>query len=392
MRDGTVLQTTIYRPSAGSAERPVLLERTPYNRSVDPTLASLICDVLGYIMVTQNVRGSGDSEGLPMVFLADGIGEIQDGYDCIDWIDSQSWCNGNIGMLGASAPGMTQYFAAATMHPALKCAVPILAGPSIYHYVAYQGGCFRKVLTEGWLHGIGNPFLIDTVANHPLYSPFWQAVDLTALYDIVSVPMFHVGGWYDMYTDGQLEAFSNMDRMHGNQKMLIAAAGHGDAVGTLAQGDLVYPSNARITEDDIILVAQRWYNYWLKGINTGILDEPAMKYYLTGDCDTDDTLNWNKWQFTDTWPPDGMTYYPLYFNPEGLLNEYCPENLFVSSYYHDPLNPCPTIGGREFIGMDETGYGPKDQRPIESRSDVLVFSTPFLTEPLRVEGKLLCNL
>ncbi len=116
MRDGVNLATEIYIPDFPPGPYPVILQRTPYDRHLEPDLATTITDVLGYICVSQNVRGTYDLEGEPMVFLSDGWGELQDGYDCIDWIVEQDWCDGSVGMMGGSAPGMTQYMAAGTGH------------------------------------------------------------------------------------------------------------------------------------------------------------------------------------------------------------------------------------------------------------------------------------
>ncbi|HDR91451.1 MAG TPA: CocE/NonD family hydrolase [candidate division Zixibacteria bacterium] len=388
MRDSVHLATQIYLPDFRPPPYPVVLQRTPYNRR-ENDLTIVICDLFGYAFVSQNVRGMRDSEGDPMVFLTDGWGELKDGYDCIDWVIEQPWCNGKVGMMGASAPGMTQYMAAGAMHPNLTMICPILAGPSMFHHVAYQGGVFRKVLVENWLYGISTPWLIDTVANHYYYDTLWAQVDLTTLYDSVSVPTFHIAAWFDMYTDGQIEAFQRMNAVHGNNKLLIAPCGHGDAVGTLEQGDLVFPPNALVGEAELISIARNWYDYWLFDSPTGIMDEPAVQYYLTGDCNTEDTTLFNRWMFSDVWPSEGTEYVEYYLHKSGNLDTLPPATANADSFIYDPANPSPTIGGREFIGMDAIGYGPKDQAPlVESRSDVLIYSTPVLEEPMAVTGKI----
>ncbi len=388
MRDSVNLATQIYLPEFRPPPYPVVLQRTPYNRR-ESDLTIVICDLFGYAFVSQNVRGMRESEGDPMVFLTDGWGDLQDGYDCIEWVVEQPWCNGKVGMMGASAPGMTQYMAAGAMHPNLTMICPILAGPSMFHHVAYQGGVFRKVLVENWLTGISTPWLIDTVANHYHYDSLWAQVDLTTLYDSVEVPTFHIAAWFDMYTDGQIEAFQRMNAIHGNNKLLIAPCGHGDAVGTVEQGDLVFPPNALVGETELINIARNWYDYWLYDSPTGIMDEPAVQYYLTGDCDTEDTTLFNRWMFSDVWPPEGTEYVEFYLHKSGLLDTLQPMTASADSFIYDPEDPSPTIGGREFIGMDAIGYGPKDQAPlVESRPDVLIYSTPILDEPMSVTGKI----
>ncbi|MCD6502586.1 CocE/NonD family hydrolase, partial [bacterium] len=200
------------------------------------------------------------------------------------------------------------------------------------------------------------------------------------------LPCYHVTGWYDMYTDGQIEAFQAMQASCGNQKIIIAPIGHGDAVGTTHQGDLVYPDNAMVSEDDLTLLAIDWYARWLKGDTTGIMSDPPVLFYLTGDCDVADTNTWNRWVYSDQWPPVGMTYVPYYLG-DGTLDTILPSTSGIDSFEYDPDDPCPTIGGREFIGLT-TGYGPKDQSVIEGRSDVLIYTTPVLEDTLFVCGKL----
>ncbi len=388
MRDGVQLATEIYLPSYSSPPYPVILERTPYNRHIGSELASFICDIRGYAFVAQNIRGMRDSEGEPMVFLSDGWGEQQDGYDCIEWLSDQDFCNGRIGMEGASAPGMTQYMAAGAGHPELDCIVPVLAGPSMYHDVAYNGGCFRKVLVEGWLAGIDAPWLIDTVMAHPIYGGIWESVNLSERWDMANYPAYHVAAWYDMYTDGQINAFIQMHERHGNQKLLILPCGHGDAVGTRFQGDLEYPENAVMTEDELIYKAEEWYTYWLKDGSDEIMMEPPIRYYITGDCDTDDTTSWNRWLFAENWPPYGTSDVEYFLHSDGTISNTFPSLSGNASYTYDPDDPSPTIGGREFIGMDDIGYGPKDQYPVEIRDDNVIFETELLTEPLALIGKI----
>jgi hypothetical protein len=174
--------------------------------------------------------------------------------------------------------------------------------------------------------------------------------------------------------------------------LLIVPCGHGSAVGTSHQGDLIYPPNAAIDETDFLPLAVFWYDYWLKGDSIGRDLGDKVIYYLTGDCDTGDSTLWNRWEISDTWPPAGMSYQQFYLHQDGVLSQFEPVGTICDSLIYDPSNPTPTIGGREYIGMDAVGYGPKNQNPIESRNDVLVYTTPVLTGPLKVAGKLKCVL
>ncbi|OPX17506.1 hypothetical protein BXT86_06135 [candidate division WOR-3 bacterium 4484_100] len=386
MRDGIKLGTDIYYPVTSFPPWPTLLQRTPYGRDWDSTYIFLFTDVLGYVFVVQNVRGYGDSQGEPMVFLTDGWGALQDGYDAVEWIADHWWSNGKIGMLGGSAHGITQYYAAGALPPHLVCCAPMVAAPSLYHHCGFTGGEFRKALVENWLEGVETPWLIDTVCNHPNYDTMWSVVDLTTRWDVADYPMFHIDGWYDMYTDGVLETFSELQARYHNQKLFIGPWGHGDAWGTREQGDLVYPENAEMDELEFIQLILNWYNYWLQDSSGGIL-EPRVKFYLMGDCDTQDTTLWNHWVEADTWPLPEVVYKKYYLRENGLLDTIPPQIAEIDTFIYDPADPCTTYGGREFIGL-ENGYGPINQNPIEGRSDVLVFSTEPLASPLTVIGKL----
>lgn len=387
MRDGIRLGTDIYLPFwfiPYLSDGPVLLQRTPYSRHWDSNYITLLCDILGYVLVVQNVRGYGDSEGEPMVFFTDGWGELQDGYDAIEWCAQQWWCNDKVGMIGASAHGMTQYYAAGALPPHLVCCGPMVAAPNLYRDCAFTGGEFRKALVETWLTGVGTPWLIDTVCNHPNYDAIWSVVDLSQRYDVANYPMFHIDGWYDMYTDGVLEAFSELQKRYHNQKLYIGPWGHGDAWGSANQGDLVYPPNAEMSELDFLNMLLDWYDYWMKGSgSTGW----KVKFYLMGDCDTQDTTNWNHWVEADTWPLPEVEYKTYYLRENGMLDTIPPAIEAIDTFQYNPADPCTTYGGREFIGLQH-GYGPINQNPIENRTDVLIFSTPVLPAPLTVIGKL----
>lgn len=287
MRDGVRLAATIYMPdtSLHPLPRPVILQRTPYKRDIDDSLLlQFVCDYLGYILISQNLRGRYDSEGEPLIFMSDGWGNLRDGFDTVEWLAMQSFCNGKIGMVGASAPGMTQYYCAGAHPPSLDVIAPFAAGPSIYHHVAFNGRVFRKALVEAWLNGVGNPWLIDTVCNHPNYDIMWSWVDLTSRWDSAGYPMYHALGWFDLYTDGQLEAFSELQKRFGKQKLFVGVWRHGD-FGNNKVGDLVFPSNAKLDQNWALNQLLRWYHYFLYNDTTnGILDEPPVRFYLMGDC------------------------------------------------------------------------------------------------------------
>ncbi|HEX7319415.1 MAG TPA: CocE/NonD family hydrolase [bacterium] len=385
MRDSVRLGTDLYYPQTSTPPWPSVLQRTPYSRYWDTGTISYITDYLGYVFIVQNLRGTGDSEGEPMFFLTDGWGPLQDGYDCIEWISQQSWSNGRTGMFGGSAHGITQYLAAGARPAHLTCCVPMVASPSMYHYTAFNGGEFRKALTETWLNSMGTPWLIDSICNHPDYDTMWSYVDLTARWDSASCPIFHITGWYDIFLDGQLDAFPQLQARFHNQRLFIGPWGH-SSWGSQYQGDLVYPANANMNQTEFYLMMFDWYNYWLKDSTPAL--EPQVLFYLMGDCETQDTTNWNRWVQADTWPLPAVLYKNLYLHSGNLCDTFPPNQAGVhDTFAYDPQDPCPTYGGREYIGLS-TGYGPINQNPIEGRPDVLVYTTPVLTAPVAVIGKL----
>ncbi len=385
MRDSVRLGTDLFYPQTSTPPWPSILQRTPYSRYWDPGTISYITDYLGYAFVVQNLRGTGDSEGDPMFFLTDGWGPLQDGYDCIEWISRQSWSNGKTGMIGGSAHGITQYMAAGARPAHLTCCVPMVASPSMYHYTAFNGGEFRKALTETWLTSMGTPWLIDSICDHPDFDTMWSYVNLAARWDSASCPMFHITGWYDIFLDGQLDAFPQLHARFHNQRLFIGPWGH-SSWGSQYQGDLVYPDNAVMNQTEFYLMMFDWYNCWLKDSAPAL--EPQVLFYLMGDCETQDTTYWNRWVEADTWPLPAVQYKNLFLHTGNLCDTFPPNQAGVhDTFAYDPQDPCPTYGGREYIGLS-TGYGPINQNPIEGRPDVLVYTTPVLTAPVAVIGKL----
>ncbi len=388
MRDGARLATDVYKPTIYFGELHTILVRTPYERTAVGLNAFIpyITDVRGYALVIQSVRGFQGSEGDPQVFRTDAWGELQDGYDAVEWIISQDWSSGKVCGSWFSAMGITQYLLAGTYHPAYKCAVPLVGAADVYHYAAFQGGEFRKNLVEGWLTGLGTPFLIDSVTAHPLYDSTWYILDLNRRVSGVNVPMLHFAGWFDLFLESQIEIWNKLQFQggplaRGNQKLIIGPWTH-LAFGQTDQGDISFPSNASLPVTDLVDMIADWYDYWLDGEDNGVMDWPPVKFYIMG---------MNEWATADTFPPRGVFYRRWYLHGDGTLRLYRPSAPdSFSTYVYDPNDPTPSIGGNE---MDlPGGDGPKDQRPLLSRSDVLVFQTDPLPDTLIVIGSIRAKL
>ena len=388
MRDSVRLATDVYKPTLYTGRLHTILVRTPYERTAVGLNAFIpyITDVRGYALVVQSVRGYQGSEGDPQVFRTDAWGELQDGYDAVQWIISQDWSSGKVCGAWFSAMGITQYLLAGTYHPAYKCAVPLVGAADLYHYAAFQGGEFRKNLVENWLGGLGTPFLIDTVASHPSYDSSWYILDLNRRVSGVNVPMLHFAGWFDLFLESQIEIWNKLQFQggplaRGNQKLIIGPWTH-LAFGQTDQGDMSFPSNASLPVTTLVDMIADWYDYWLDGDDNGVADWPPVKFYIMGI---------NEWATADTFPPRGVYYRRWYLHGDGSISinpPVAPDSF--SAYTYDPNDPTPSIGGNEMNLPG--GDGPKDQRPLLSRSDVLVFQTEPLTDTLIVIGSIKAKL
>jgi uncharacterized protein len=385
MRDGAELRTVVWLPE-GEGPWPVLVGRSPYGIG-RPNRASTLDR--GYAIVLQSTRGRFGSEGENVPFLYDGGGELQDGYDCIEWVAKQPWCNGKIGTIGGSAGGITQYMMLCSVPPSLSCQYVSAASSSLYHNAMYQNGVFRKSMIEGFVANKEfSPRALDEIRKHARYDEMWKGLNLMEVAHKVNVPVFHRNGWYDIFVQGNIDAFVALQyhggpSARGKQKMVIGAGAHG-ARGVRV-GELTFPDNVAVPMP--FADQDRWCDEHLKGEDTGLYKEPAVAYYLMGDVDDPDAPG-NEWRFVDDWPVKAVDT-PYYLRTGGRLTTETPvEENIRKSYDYDPKNPVPTIGGQNLLIPN----GPRDQRPVEGRPDVIVFSTEPLAEPLEVTGRIRVKL
>jgi predicted acyl esterase len=377
MRDGVRLATDVYA-LASRGPLPVVLVRTPYNKNGLAGAAQGAVQ-LGYAVVVQDARGRFASEGDNLPFNVDD----QDGYDTLQWIAKQTWCNGKIGTYGGSALGIAQLQLAGTGATELVCQHITVGGPSIYQDVVYSGGVFRKALVEDWLRASAfSPKALEVWTRHYAYDAYWEQRDSTRRYAEVNVPAVHIGGYFDIFARGTIDAFLGYQtkggpKARGRQKLLMGPWTH--AVLTDKAGDLVFPhakSPPNNVQDQL-----RWWEYYLKGISNGMAELPAVTYYVMGDV-TDTNAPGNAWRTADQWPPVATQPEHWYFHADRTLSSVGPVGSETMTYVYDPKNPVPTVGGYELT----IPAGPKDQRPIETRQDVLVFTTAPLSSPVEVIG------
>jgi len=380
MSDGVRLATDVYLPE-GDGPWPTILARTPYGRfKIDELTAR------GYAVVTQDWRGYGWSEGEKMPFEAEGWGEHRDGYDTARWIIDQNWSNGLIGTWGGSALGISQNLMAGSYPPGLVCQHILAAADDLYSQMFFQGGVFRKSLVEGWWSAFGNQQQLLELLSHPNYDSRWRLLNCKERVSNMTYPAIHIGGWFDIFSQGTIDSFVTRQHLasagsRGNQILIMGPWWHG-GMGSTVQGDLTFPENSLYPElwPDTI----RFYDHWLKGKENGVEDDPPVRYYVMGDVENHDAPG-NEWRSARDWPVPHVNL-SLYLSSHGLVKEPGPDEAI--SYLYDPRDPVPTVGGANLI----LPAGPRDQRQVETRDDVIVFSTPPLEVPVEVTGRIYVQL
>ncbi|MBM3472007.1 MAG: CocE/NonD family hydrolase [Armatimonadetes bacterium] len=383
MADGVKLATDVWLPK-GDGPWPVAFARTPYNKD---NVKGEGFNQIGVALVVQDVRGRFASEGEARPFFPDGWGAHQDGLDAAKWIVAQPWCSGKIATFGGSAVGITQYLLAGTGPPGLVACYPVVPCASLYDGAFFQGGVFRKSMIEGWYKLAQWPdYAMEEPLQHPRYDDLWKTLDLTTRASSVKVPMMHVGGWHDIFTQGTIDAFVALQERggegaRGSQHLIMGPWAHG--IKQTKIGQLQYPDNAKWPEgapDEL-----KWLTTFLLGDPAEADRLPAVWYYVMGAAGEEGAPG-NEWRTAAAWPPTA-TETKLYLAPEGKLTHEPPPAGELKCTY-DPANPAPTVGGRNLV----LPAGPFDQREVESRPDVLVFSTDVLDAPVEVTGRLTVRL
>jgi len=420
MNDGIRLATDIYTPKTGD-KFPVILIRTPYKKENIGDFFSPYFYSNGYVVVIQDCRGKYSSEGtfIPIIH------EKEDGLKTLDWIANQSWCNGKIGMWGASYLAYCALILAPENHPFLKTIVNI-SGMGDFYELLFPGGSFHLMAGLTWVLGnderaqsslkemnINELFefiplyqapdevgykgtLWQLMMDHPTYDRFWKDLGLPEKFSRINIPILHFTGWNDVCYRNTLSAYNGITRQAKQElpfQKLIVGPWHHDQQwsGKTAVGDEDFGQEAKMNVEKIMDLSVRWFDYWLKGIDNGITKEPPVKLFLMGK---------NKWIEAETWPPRNTKKQYLYLHSQkganGLagdgrlsLKKPAGKERDYDTFIFDPMNPVPTRGGVNFHLFPDN-LGIKDQRPVETRKDVLVYtSDPFETEmeiigPLKV--------
>ena len=420
VRAGVKLSTDIYLPDA-SGPFPALLVRTPYDNSEQRYVdEARFYASRGYAYAVQDCRGRYDSEG---VFYA-WFDEAKDGYDTQEWIGQQPWCDGKIGTLGASYDGFTQWISAPLRSKYLKAMVPRVMHSDAWRETHYFGGAFALTLALYWglrnsarkrqnadVHDWDEVFwsLPLTEADrkagrdvkyyqdwvkHPAYDDYWK--EITNRYAEMDVPILNMTGWFDVSGAG---SFINFNRMvqdgltpetRRSQKLIVGPWYHPlSRTESAKTGQLDFGTGSQV---DLQALELRWFDYWLKGVDNGIMDEPPIRLFVMGE---------NVWREEREWPlaQTVFTDYYLHFSGgagemagDGSLDTKPPSDEPADRYLYDPNNPVPTLGGNHDMPPEILTIGPWDQRPIEAREDVLLYTSSELEHDMEVTGPVVLRL
>ena len=386
MRDGVKLATDVYLPEKGKPPFPTVMLRTPYGKNGNGAIAAAVVR-FGYALVVQDMRGRFASEGHhAIIFGNDGIGgQHQDGHDTLEWIARQEWSDAEVVTYGQSALGIAQNMAAPGAPAALKGQVVGVAFSDYYHQAAYQGGVWRKELLEGWLRQTKmDDVNLPTFLEHTTYDDFWKKLNAESHADQVDAPGVFTGGWYDIFIQGTINSFVEINSRGGPNArgkcfLVIAPLAHGHF-----DEPVVYPDVSKAPID--LATPMNIVAHWLGKPDKDVDALQPVHYYVMGDCDSPGAPG-NFWRSADAWPPmaDPASYY---LHSDKSLQVELPHGDDKLTYKYDPENPVPTRGGQNLL----IAKGPMDQRPVETRPDVLVFTSEPLTEPLEVTGRITARL
>jgi putative CocE/NonD family hydrolase len=464
MRDGVRLATDVYRPSLQgrfvSQRFPVILERTPYGKSQDGTrhASASIARMLashGYVVVHQDTRGRGESEGAYVKYLSD----ADDGYDCCAWIVKQPWCNGKIGAQGLSYGAHTVSALACAGAPGIAALFLDSGGFSnAYQGGIRQGGAFElKQVTWAYNQALESPEVsadpakmaalksVDlkdwfaklpwTRGHSPLslapeyeqyvfdqweagtFDGFWKQKGIYAqgYYDKFSdAPMVWMSSWYDPYPRTATDNYVALSKSKRNPvRLILGPWTHGNNHQTFA-GDVDFGPTATLAGNiaaDLTTLRKRWFDHHLKGERNGIENEPAVRIFVmgggTGRRNAAGRMDHGgQWRSERDWPLTGTRNTRYFLTAEGKLVGSEPRIKQAKRVFnYDPRDPVPTVGGTVTSGQPLMVGGAFDQREgpqfygsqqpgraLGDRPDVLVFQTPPLNADVEVTGAIEADL
>jgi putative CocE/NonD family hydrolase len=429
-RDGVTLRADIYRP-AGDGTFFVLLQRTPYNKDNTAVFARKAA-ARGYMVVAQDVRGRFASEGEWYTFKH----EINDGYDAVEWAAALPHSNGKVGMFSGSYVGATQWLAAISHPPHLAGICPIVTASNYHENWTYQGGAFEQWFNESWTSSLAQdtfnrritearnamvgskilplsqyplfnldlgpgsvdythklaPYFQDWL-DHPTYDSYWKQWSIEENYANIQVPALTITAWYDIFMGGSLRNYMGMKANAGTeaarkgQQLVVTLGGHSGWGRTI--GEVDFGPDAPFDENEITL---DWYDYLFLGKHNQFASGKPVKIFVMGEY---------KWRDEEAWPLERAKQTRYYLHSAGKANSATGDGALsiataatetANKFVYDPANPVPTVGGPLCCDAVHLAPGPRDQKEVESRPDVLVYSTPPLDTDVEVTGPVTLDL
>lgn len=408
MRDGVRLCSNVFVPPGG-VKYPAILLRTPYSKGGDIGGYKSFVD-RGYAVVLQDVRGRYHSGGVFQPLTQEG----PDGSDTLDWIAMQDWSDGRVGMLGGSYLGIAQWRVAVLNNPHLKAIFPVVSGCDDYRDRFYsRGGAMKLGHRLQWMaENLRDPSfpmpdfarfiyhlplrtadraatgttvdMYQRAADHPSHDKFWDTLSTLDRIADVKIPVFSVGGWYDNYVDSDLEAFALLQKRNPAGRIVVGPWPHNMSVPftTMNFG----PGSVA----PIRKLQLEWFDYWLKTPEKDRarkpLSQPPARIFVMGA---------NVWRDEQEWPLTRAKPTPFYLSSvkganslagDGELRRRARRQAGADKFVYDPRGPVPTAGGAVCCNYKVFPWGPMDQRPVEKRRDVLVYTSPHLRSDLEVTG------
>lgn len=412
MRDGVRLAADLYRDDAVK-RGPVVLMRTPYNKERAAGVAQRFA-AAGYVAVVQDCRGKFASEGTFIPYNSEG----QDGFDTIEWIGRQPWCDGKIGMWGSSYVGATQWQAAVEQPPGLVTITPTATWTSFYRNL-YLGGAVRHSLIAKWASGnspkpegatvttdwnrtllhlplseiddqVGWPIAwLEAMLTHPSPDGYWKRLDLTHDMLDLSLPIQHVVGYYDFFSRESVNSFVRMQtqarqpEVRRQQQLILGPWDHG-TIGKSRVGDLDFGPQA---EWDAAGATLEWFDRFLKR-DPQATAKPfvPVRYFVLGA---------NQWQEAQQWPPHSNES-SLYLHSAGKANTRTGDGRLnddpptadepADKFRADPADPVPACPITADRPLHNATWAPVEQQSLEDRPDVLVYTTEPFAKKFRFAG------
>jgi len=373
MRDGVKLSTDMYFPEPDTLKMPVILIRTPYGKEGNQ-LDGEYWARRGYAAAVQDCRGRFSSEGQWEPF----VHEAEDGYDTVEWLASREWCSGKVGMIGASYVGWVQLWAASERPPHLTTIIPQVAPPDPFFNIPYEYGAFFILGSFWWAEvleteatgdlsgtvmskigerkyekilkslpvidldkkvlGSENSYWRAWIKNN-VNNEYWERSNFMEKLEKVDIPVFFQSGWFDGDAIGtKLNYLAMKEGGNDNLKMIMGPWGHTNQSSTRL-GSLQLGDEAGL---DLQIRFHKWFDYWLKGMENDIMEEPLVMLY---------DLFSSRWLTADTYPLPQTEFRKFYLESTGGAN---------SSGGDGRLTLSSTSSGRDF---DEYEYDPGDPTP-----------------------------